>query len=66
MSKIPVKGCNCSNSWYKWYKDNHPDFENYFAWTVKAHNFVNAKLKKQTWTVKRAMKHWIDYLDNNA
>ncbi|QKF93520.1 ERV/ALR sulfhydryl oxidase [Fadolivirus algeromassiliense] len=58
MSKIPIKGCKCSDSWFAWYRYNHPDFNNYFEWTVRAHNAVNQKLRKPIWTVEQARIHW--------
>ncbi len=64
MSKIPVRGCKCGDSWFAWYRHNHPDFNNYFAWTVKAHNHVNEKLRKQSWTVEQAREHWSNFNKN--
>lgn len=58
MSRIPVRGCKCSDHWFNWYRYNHPDFNNYFAWTVKAHNAVNQKLRKPRWTVEEAREYW--------
>jgi len=61
--KIPrfTKGCRCNEHWQKWYSSNRPDYssrEAYFAWTVKAHNNVNERLKKPTWTVEQAREHY--------
>lgn len=63
-NKIPrfLKGCRCNEFWRKWLPKNRPDFSNnptsYFAWTVKAHNAVNTKLKKPNVTVEEARKIW--------
>ena len=43
-----------------WSSQNRPDFsspETYFAWTVAAHNSVNAKLGKKIFTVDEARKN---------
>lgn len=53
------KGCKCREFWMRWIKLNPPNFktnENYFAWTVTAHNAVNKKLKKQIISVDDALK----------
>uniref|UniRef100_A0A6C0BQF2 thiol oxidase n=1 Tax=viral metagenome TaxID=1070528 RepID=A0A6C0BQF2_9ZZZZ len=57
--KIPryTKGCRCNEHWQKWYAKNRPDFstaEKYFAWTVRAHNAVNERLKKRVYSVDEA------------
>ncbi|ARF09970.1 hypothetical protein Indivirus_6_36 [Indivirus ILV1] len=63
-AKIPrfTRGCKCHEFWVVWYSKNKPDFSNnpdsYFAWTVKAHNAVNAKLRKKIWTVEEAKTQW--------
>ena len=49
--KIPryIKGCSCQEFWNNWTRVNPATFGSngeYFAWTVKAHNAVNAKLGK--------------------
>lgn len=61
--KIPrfTKGCRCNEHWQKWYALNKPDYsssEAYFAWTVRAHNAVNERLKKPIWEVDQAREHY--------
>lgn len=61
--KIPrfTKGCACNEHWQKWYSQNLPDYSSsdaYFAWTVKAHNAVNERLRKPTFTVEKAKEHY--------
>ena len=56
-------GCKCNEHWGKWLGANKPDFttrESYFAWTVKAHNAVNERLKKPQYTVDEARKYVTD------
>lgn len=63
-AKIPrfTRGCKCNEFWSNWYPKNKPDFTNnpdsYFAWSVKAHNAVNAKLNKKIWSVEEAREQW--------
>jgi hypothetical protein len=50
-AKLPrfTTGCKCNEHWGKWLSQNRPDFktrDSYFAWTVRAHNAVNLRLKK--------------------
>ena len=56
--KIPrfTAGCKCREFWTIWIRSNPPDFKNYFAWTVKAHNAVNKKLNKPELTSEEAKK----------
>ena len=57
-----TSGCACNEFWKKWLKANPPvygDNGEYFAWTVKAHNAVNTKLKKPQLTVDEAKKLYI-------
>ena len=56
--KIPVKGCRCSAFWTVWYRSNPINFADYFAWTVSAHNAVNAKLGRPLWSVDKARRFW--------
>lgn len=63
-AKIPrfTKGCKCNEFWQNWYAKNKADFSNtpdsYFAWTVKAHNAVNAKLNKKILLIDEAKAIW--------
>jgi hypothetical protein len=60
-NRIPrfKKGCKCKEFWTIWSRNNPPTYypaDAYFAWTVKAHNAVNTKLGKKTFTVEEARK----------
>lgn len=62
-AKLPrfTTGCACNEFWKKWSTLNKPVHEPegfYFAWTIKAHNAVNAKLKKKQWTIEEALREW--------
>ena len=62
-TKIPrfTKGCKCREFWTVWSRSNPPKFTPagaYFEWTVKAHNAVNQKLGKKTFTVDEAKKFY--------
>lgn len=53
-------GCPCKEHMAVWSSQNRLDFsssETYFAWTVAAHNSVNAKLGKKIFTVEEARKN---------
>ena len=58
-SRIPryTKGCKCKEHWTNWIKSNPPTYGTngeFFEWTVRAHNEVNRKLGKPTYTVEQA------------
>lgn len=50
--------CDCKSSLANFLRANPPDFVNYFAWTVKLHNAVNAKLNKPQLTEEQARAIW--------
>lgn len=57
--KIPryTAGCSCHEFWKNWIKTNPPIYgqnNEYFEWTVKTHNAVNAKLGKPQISVEDA------------
>ena len=59
--KIPryTKGCSCQEFWGNWIRTNPPKYgpnNEYFEWTVKAHNAVNKKLGKPEISVEDAIK----------
>lgn len=59
---IPSYGCDCVNHWKTWKAANPPPYgnaEKCFAWGVVAHNFVNAKLERPTWSIEEALAHWL-------
>lgn len=47
-------GCACHSHWRAWLKANPVRWDDYFAWTVEAHNAVNARLGKRQLTVREA------------
>ena len=58
---IPQYECNCRRFYADWKESNPPDFsspEAFFAWGVKLHNAVNAKLGKQQITIEEALSIW--------
>ena len=55
--------CNCAEFWKKWMRDNPQEYGQpniYFAWTVKLHNAVNIKLKRDAWSFEDALSYWTD------
>ncbi|MFN5250225.1 MAG: ERV1/ALR-related protein [Bacteroidota bacterium] len=58
---IPQYGCSCKSFYFEWKLANPPDFsspENLFAWGVRLHNAVNAKLGKPQITLEEAYSIW--------
>ena len=58
-NKIPryTSGCKCKEHWTNWTKNNPPIYGSkgeFFAWTVAAHNSVNQRLGKPSYTVEQA------------
>ena len=48
LSRIPGYGCSCRSDFAEIVKANPPDYDDFFVWSVKVHNTVNAKLGKPT------------------
>jgi len=60
--RIPryTMGCQCKESWNQWVRMNPPTFGNdYFTWTVNAHNAINKKLNKKEFTIEEARTLYI-------
>lgn len=55
--KVPSCG-ECRQWWATWYAANPLDSNHTFAWTVKAHNAVNVKLRVKVWDVEIARAHY--------
>jgi len=58
---IPQYGCGCKRFYSDWKADNPPDFTSpdaFFAWGVRLHNAVNAKLGKPEITIDEARLLW--------
>ena len=61
--KIPrfTTGCKCKEHWAKWVKANPPKYGpngEFFEWSVSAHNEINKRLGKPTYTVEEARKFY--------
>ena len=64
--KIPkyTTGCSCREFWATWTRANPPTYgpnNEYFDWTVKAHNAANVKLGKQEITFEDALELYKNY-----
>lgn len=57
LSRIP-NGCGCVDGFVKWVKDNPPEFDNWFPYSVRAHNFVNEKIGRPCMSVNEAHSLW--------
>ncbi len=57
LSRIP-NGCGCVEGFVNWVKDNPPDFEDWFPYSVCGHNFVNAKIGRPLMSVESARSLW--------
>lgn len=68
LSRVP-KGGRCGGC-YKWaigwvgLPGNEPDYDNWFAWSVRFHNSVNAKIDaegkpREQWSIERAMEYYV-------
>lgn len=56
--RIPKVGCSCRDNWKIWVSKNPPDWSNYWAWSVRAHNAVNQKLGKPEMSEELARRLW--------
>jgi hypothetical protein len=57
LSRIP-NGCGCVEGFVNWVKDNPPEFEDWFPYSVRGHNFVNAKIGRLLMSVDAARSLW--------
>jgi hypothetical protein len=56
---IPGRACNrCAKNFEEILQANPPRYDDFFAWSVEAHNAVNAKLNKQIMSLEDAVKVW--------
>lgn len=59
MFGIRIQGnCECRKNWSEELKQLPPDFQNYFAWSVAAHNLVNKRLGKPEISLEQARETW--------
>ena len=59
QESIPSVGCGCKRHWEQIVKDHPPTFRSrdaFFAWSVKIHNLINAKLGKPEIGIEAAME----------
>ncbi len=50
--------CDCRSHWIDLIRRMPPDFNNYFAWSVAAHNDVNRRLGKPELHLAEALEIW--------
>lgn len=58
MQRVPSFGCGCRNAFAAIIAVNPPQYDDWFAWTVEAHNAVNDKLNKPQITIEEARTIW--------
>lgn len=56
--RIQGLGCACRQHWSEIIKTNPPRYNDYFAWTVEAHNTINQRLGKPIVTLEAAKGLW--------
>lgn len=59
-AKLPRFSCACTDHLEQYISHNPPDLENWFAWTVGLHNYINRILGKEILTVEQASAIWLD------
>lgn len=57
LSRIP-SGCGCVEDFVNWVKSNPPEFDDWFSYSVRGHNFVNAKIGRPLMSVDSARSLW--------
>lgn len=57
LSRIP-NGCGCVEDFVNWVKANPPEFNDWFSYSVRGHNFVNAKIGRPLMSVDSARSLW--------
>jgi len=58
LARIPRFGCACRKDFEAIIEANPPRYDDLFAWSVEAHNAVNAKLNKPIMSLEDAVKVW--------
>lgn len=46
LARVPNFGCGCRDSFAAYLLTNPPRYDDWYAWTCEAHDWVNAKLGK--------------------
>lgn len=57
---LPAMGCKCRQHWEHLLREHPPRYDDYFPWTVEAHNLVNARLEKAQISLGDALALWRD------
>jgi len=50
LSRVPNFGCSCQKSFREYVKENPPRYDDFYNWSVEAHNWVNVKRGVAIWT----------------
>ena len=50
--------CRCKIFYHTWKRSNPPNYTDYFGWSVRLHNAINAKLGKPIIPLEIARSHW--------
>ena len=53
LNRVPQIGCGCQKSFREYIADNPPRYDDWYAWTVEAHNWVNVKRGVAIWFVDK-------------
>jgi hypothetical protein len=58
FSDLPFEGCPCKEHAEKWFRENPPDNQNLFEWSVLFHNEVNSRNFKPCLSIDAARNLW--------
>jgi hypothetical protein len=58
-SRVPNVNCPCRAEWTKFVSTNPVRFDDWFRWTVEAHNSVNQRLGKPILSLEQAKELWL-------
>jgi hypothetical protein len=53
LARVPNFGCNCRSDFKKYLETNPPRYDDWYAWSVEAHNWVNARRGKPIWAAEK-------------
>lgn len=57
--KAMIPCSSCREDFFAYLLTNPPRYNDWFAWTVEAHNWVNVKLKRTKMTIEEAALIWL-------
>lgn len=60
-TRMKLPGCNCIKQWANLIYENPPRWDDYFNWSVEAHNTIRKRLNKRPVDVDTARKFWSTY-----